>query len=185
MTITNEQRIESGFDLGESLMRAKGVCPPVFIFEGPDGIPVIMPAGWHDPEEREQTICVVRLLGVASDAVCISMVSEAWSLALSKSDNPDILPSQSERRVEVVSVALAVRGKDSIDMTMDQRPIERDAKGAFVGLSESTLSRGQGTSWLQSAVPPFPVPDALRGQARELLKMIGFDWELISKQTEH
>lgn len=123
---------------------------------------------------------VARLVAIAHDAQAVVMIGEVWTVppdATLDLEEADLTPSQSDRRIECVSVALHYRHAGRVHLLSSLRAIERDATGMIIGLGREQIT---GTMELREAggsfadVLPPRSPSALeRAAARKLVERAG------------
>jgi hypothetical protein len=126
----------------ESCLIERGELRQMFVIHSKDENAIILP---HIPhEQKEQMYRLLKLLCLARDAFAITSVSEAWMLR--DPEGPNMLPSESERRQEVLYVAISSRDDETgiISSHASCREIERDADGKITGLATETISSDAG-----------------------------------------
>lgn len=95
---------------------------------------------WADDTEKRMAQLLVRARIRLDNAEAYSFVSEAWMLSVDKSEYPNaaeydgIRPSQSDKRVEVVSAIAVAKSAAGLDKLFHTWKIERDGKGSIVKL---------------------------------------------------
>jgi hypothetical protein len=95
---------------------------------------------WSDDTEKRMAQLLVRARIRLDNAEAYSFVSEAWMLSVDKSEYPNaaeydgIRPSQSDKRVEVVSAIAVAKSEVGLDKLFHTWKIERDGKGSIVKL---------------------------------------------------
>ena len=95
---------------------------------------------WADDTEKRMAQLLVRARIRLDNAEAYSFVSEAWMLSVDKSEYPNaaeydgIRPSQSDKRVEVVSAIAVAKSEAGLDKLFHTWKIERDRKGSIVKL---------------------------------------------------
>lgn len=105
-----------------------------------DGKLDVIATPWSNDEEKRMAQMLVRAKIKLNHAEAYSFVSEAWMLSVDKSEYPNaqaydgIMPSQSERRVEVVCVTAAAKSETGLDKRFATWTIERNASGRIVAL---------------------------------------------------
>jgi hypothetical protein len=133
------------------------------------------------------------VIALATDVYALSNMSEAWALAgeaARASVEHGIAPSQSEQRLEILSVFTFMRANDQqedhpgryeIHHRVSARGIERDwSTGKVTGLTptlpELTAAIRKGGSPggpITGIVPPWPVPVELQRSARRVMADLG------------
>jgi hypothetical protein len=118
-------------DLAAKTLRSRGAVPQMFTLRTHDRriIPMLVAGG-----DRDDTYRMVRLAIIAHDVEVVTSIGEAWTLPPGPS-LPDVLPSQSERRIEIVAVQMMTLE----EMTGSAREIIRDADGRATGLGPERL----------------------------------------------
>ena len=95
---------------------------------------------WANDAEKRIAQMLVRARLKLDNCDAYSFVSEAWMLSVDKSEYPNaaeydgIRPSQSDRRVEVVSAVVVAKSETGLDKLFHTWKIERDGKGSIVKL---------------------------------------------------
>jgi hypothetical protein len=154
-------------DFAEKTLRSRGQVTTMFVIRGYDGqvIPMIIAGG-----EKADAYRMVQLAAVAHDAEAVSCISEAWTLP-PEATMPNVLPSESERRIEVIAVQLV-----TLDEALgSSREILRDGEGRITGLGpelmKPTVIPERDFSGMMSKVVPSRRPDPeAQAEARTLLE---------------
>ena len=121
----------SDCDFAAKHLRLQGFVRMMFVIRGHDGqvIPILVAGG-----EKADAYRMVQLAAVAHDAEAVSCISEAWTLP-PEATTLDVLPSESERRIEVIAVQLV-----TLDEALgSMREILRDAEGGIAGLGPERM----------------------------------------------
>lgn len=153
-------------DFAAKHLKLQGFFRTMFVIRGHDGrvIPIMVAGG-----EKADAYRMVQLAAVAHDAEAVSCISEAWTLPEATMTN--VLPSESERRIEVIVVQLVTLDEALCSM----REILRDAEGRITGLGpermKPTVTPARDFGGMMSKVVPSrrPDPDA-QAEARALLE---------------
>ena len=154
-------------DFAAKHLRLQGFVRMMFVIRGHDGqvIPIMVAGG-----EKADAYRMVQLAAVAHDAEAVSCISEAWTLP-PEATMPNVLPSESERRIEVIAVQLV-----TLDEALgSMREILRDAAGRIAGLGpermKPTMVPAPDFGGMMSKVVPSsrPSPEA-QAEARALLE---------------
>lgn len=143
----------------ERTLLKDGFVSPLFVVQGADGSERIVPGSFASAEEKARAYDLVRLMAIAHDAELVMVRAESW-LVLGQLPE-GISPSQSDRRIEVVSLAMSARVGRRVVHRSSLREIMRDADGKPTGLAEVRLPKGK----LDMAGPMFELlppkrPDA-------------------------
>jgi hypothetical protein len=120
-----------------------------------------------------------RLVAIAHNAQAVAVIGEAWTVSrrLAERGLAEIKPSQSDWRIECVTVTLHYRHAGRVHLLSSIRAIVRDATGTITGLGReqitgSTQPREAGGSFAD--VLPERAPSATeRAAARELVARAG------------
>lgn len=132
-----KQRLVDAFmkdrEFAATAIRSVGTVRITFVIRTHDGeLEIFSPVG----VKRDEAYKMLRLFAVALDAEAVTVMSEAWALFNDQrpGDSPEdhlvVLPRDSERRIEVVTVMLATADEGR----MSVREIKRDATGKITGL---------------------------------------------------
>jgi hypothetical protein len=151
----------------EKQLRLHGRIALMFTIRSHDGqiIPMLIRGG-----EKRDAYRMVQLAAVAHDAEAVTGIGEAWGL-LGQSDLPNVLPSESERREELVSVTMATLD----EVVQSARVILRGSDGRATGLGPERIQRtlipaGEFGGYMSNVIPKRrPTPDE-QTAARELLR---------------
>jgi hypothetical protein len=154
-------------DFAAKHLKLQGFFRTMFVIRGHDGqvIPIMVAGG-----EKADAYRMVQLAAVAHDAEAVSCISEAWTLP-PEATMPNLLPSESERRIEVIAVQLVTLDEALCSM----REILRDAEGRITGLGPERVKptatpAGDFSGTMSKVVPSRrPDPDA-QAEARALLE---------------
>jgi hypothetical protein len=101
----------------------------------------IVATPWTNDGEKRMAQMLVRAKIKLDHADAYSFVSEAWMLAVDKSEYPNpgaydgIMPSQSERRVEVVCATAVAKTDSGLDKRFMTWTIVRNGSGRIVALT--------------------------------------------------
>ena len=125
----------------EKTLIKDGFVAPLFIIVGADGATRLVPASFADEEKKAQFMDLARLTAISVDAEMVVLRAESWVVV--GGDLPDgISPSQSDRRVEVVSVAGSARVGKRIIHRASLREIVRGEDARPTGLKDIALPKG-------------------------------------------
>lgn len=121
-----------------------GQVMPLYVVYARSGQVVPVQANWKDATEKGRVRALVGLLAIALDAAAVAWMGEAWILLAPEA--PDLMPSRSPRRREVVVVAIeGVAEEDGSRVGLMQLDeIVRDAGGKPSGTSEIPMPAGGG-----------------------------------------
>jgi hypothetical protein len=143
----------------EATLRKDGFVSPLFVVRGADGTERVIPASFASAEEKALAYDLVRLMAVACDAELVMCRAESW-LVLGQLPE-GIAPSQSDRRIEVVSLTMSARVGKRVVNRSSLREIMRDVDGKPSGLAEVGLPNGK----LDMAGPMFELLPPVRPDA--------------------
>ena len=105
-----------------------------------DGDVDIIATPWNNDEQKRQAQMLIRAKLIMEKCDAYSFVSEAWMLAVNKSEFPNaedydgIMPSQSERRIEVVVATAVAKSETGLDKRFSTWAIIRNDQGVIVEL---------------------------------------------------
>jgi hypothetical protein len=145
----------------EATLRRDGFVSPLFAVLGADGSERVIPASFASPEDKSRAYDLVRLMAIACDAELVMCRAESWLVLGQLPDG--IAPSQSDRRIEVVSVVMSARVGRRVVQRSSLREIMRDADGKPTGLAEVRLPKGK----LDMAGPMFELLPPNRPDAQQ------------------
>lgn len=145
----------------EKTLLRDGFVSPLFVVRGVDGTECVIPASFASPEDKSRAYDLVRLMAVACDAELVMSRAESW-LVLGQLPE-GIAPSQSERRIEVVSLTMSARVGKRVVNRSSLREIMRDTDGKPTGLTEVGLPKGK----LDMAGPMFELLPPVRPDAAQ------------------
>ena len=154
-------------DFAAKHLKLQGFVRMMFVIRGHDGqvIPIMIAGG-----DKENAYRMVRLAAIAHDAEAVSCISEAWTLP-PEATMPAVLPSESERRIEVIAVQLVTHDEALASM----REILRDAEGRITGLGPERMKQtvtpaGDFGGMMSEVVPPRRPDRGQRAAAQALLE---------------
>lgn len=136
-----EARWRHDVDHAEKTLFKDGHVSPLFCVVGKDGQNHLMPASFGSAEEKARAYDMARLTAIAHDAELVMCRAEAW-LVLGPMDQ-GITPSQSDRRLEVVSVVISARVGRRVVHRSCLREILRGEDGRPTGLRDVALPKGK------------------------------------------
>lgn len=125
----------------EKTLLADGHLAPLFIIIGADGRSTVVPAIFSDQETKAHFFNLARLTAIAEDAEAVLIRTEAWAV-VGDDLAVGLSPSQSDRRIEVVSVAATARYGKKVIHRLSMREILRADDGQPVGLREVSVPEG-------------------------------------------
>lgn len=144
----------------EQTLLKDGLLAPLFIVVGADGRSSLIPAAFPNPATKAFYMNLARMQAVAVDAEAVLMRTESWLVV---GDLPEgVSPGQSDRRIEVVSVAATARYGRKIIHRLSTREIVRDAAGKPVGLKEVRIPGAAGDAMDGAAGPMFDLLPPIR-----------------------
>lgn len=136
---------------------SEGSIVPRFVVHPREGVPFSVRAIWRDDEEKHATLHIVGCLAVASDAVGVSWIGEAW-IVIDPAPS-EMRASQSTRRVECVIVSMEGRNHRADKFNfMQALEIKRDNKSVVIGTEMIDLPTGIGFSGAFSDLVPTVRP---------------------------
>jgi hypothetical protein len=148
-------------------LRTQGSLATMFVIRGHGGevIPMMFADG-----TKEDCYRMVQLAAIAHDAEAVSNISEAWTLPAGPRP-PEVLPADSERRIEVIAVQIVTLEEALCSM----REIIRDAEGKFTGLGpervpQTTIKMADFGGYMSRVIPPERPDQHNRETAETLLK---------------
>ena len=132
MAFQHAERVLLKSDVGASLT-------PVFATFAKDQVDIVA-TPWSNDEQKRIAQMLVRAKLIMEQCEAYSFVSEAWMLAVNKSEYPNaedydgIQPSKSERRVEVVVATAVAKSATGLDKRFSTWAIIRNDQGVIVEL---------------------------------------------------
>ncbi|MBS7792459.1 hypothetical protein KTR66_20875 [Roseococcus sp. SDR] len=143
----------------EKTLIKDGHVSPLFIIVGADGTTRLLPASFVDDETKAKFMDLARLTAISVDAEMVLLRAESWVVLGQLPEG--VSPSQSDRRVEVMSVAGSARVAKRIVHRASLREIVRGADARPTGLKDIALPKGK----VDTAGPMFELlppkrPDA-------------------------
>lgn len=167
-----EARWRHDVDHAEKTLFKDGHVSPLFCVVGEDGQNHLIPASFGSAEEKARAYDLARLTAIAHDAELVMCRAEAW-LVLGPMDQ-GITPSQSDRRLEVVSVVISARVGRRVVHRSSLREIVRSADARPVGLKDVALAKGatdaQGSMF--ELLPPVRPNTAQRALAGAMVQVM-------------
>jgi hypothetical protein len=138
--------VQHNIDFALERLKVEGEVTPMFALHKANGTMVLLECwGFTDQMQKEAVFKFVSLAGTAHEVVAISYMAESWGLdaaiepgltARQQMAHVTVLPSESERRFEAVSVMLVYRDDANERRFIDAAGrIERDADGNVTGLT--------------------------------------------------
>lgn len=166
-----EARWRHDVDHAEATLRRDGFVSPLFAVLGADGGERVIPASFASPEDKSQAYDLVRLMAIACDAELVMCRAESWLVLVGVSPlakapeqlERGVSPSQSDRRIEVVSVAISARVRRRVVHRSSLREIVRDENGKPKGLVEVRIPDGK----LDMKGPMFELLPPVRPDAQQ------------------
>jgi hypothetical protein len=177
-------------DFAEKTLIERGEVLPMFVIHAAGAL-YILNASFESDAAKQRAYSIVQVMAIAHAADAVSMIAEAWvrsvpqrhgeSEAEWRKRGTDVMPSQAEDRIEVVSVVLGYRGKTSDRHTLHSlREIIRGDDGKPTGLKpDDTQERGKPGGIMADLVPRVPPSPGERAEAQALLKLVALDMEMI------
>lgn len=155
----------------EFAMKKFGNVAPMMIAVTPKGPIHFVPDNLTDERAKDNFANTARLITTGYGATAAVMILESWmTLAGPDGKLPDMPPSQSPDRMEVVMLAAESFGEFETEIL----PIVRSDSGKFFGFGEPDarkLDQLQGR--FANLLPPEPVDDEMSLLARTLLQPMG------------
>lgn len=148
----SEAPLERLLDLGEEharrvlLENREPQLAPFYHLIAPDGRrDIIVPCSWSSQAEKQRNVARVKAVARALGAVAALFCHEAWSLKTRGTQLPDIRPSESPDRKEIVQL-VATDGEHTVARSLQ---IVRDRPdGAIIALIADTPALWGGFSGL-------------------------------------
>ncbi len=110
----------------EKTLLQDGHLAPLFIIIGEDGRSTVVPAIFSNQETKAHYFNLARLTAIAEDAEAVLIRTEAW-VVVGEDLAVGLSPSQSDRRIEVVSLAATARYGKKVIHRLSLREILRGA----------------------------------------------------------
>ena len=119
----------------EHMMATAGSVPPTLMAATPEGFLMFVPKSLKDVAEKDKFANAGRLLAVAHKATAVALVLETWATSAKRPGPalPQVPPSQSPDRVEVVVIMAEARGVKAQQFLS----IQRDSRGKFAWFGTS------------------------------------------------
>jgi hypothetical protein len=141
----------------EEVLLRDGVIAPLVTVVGNDEAIRLLPLDLRDDAARARSVDMVRLLAVSSDAVLVVLCAEVWAVADGGAIPEGVAPSESDRRVEALAVAVMGRVDSAVERRLSLREILREASGRPVGLRDLARAGGAAGShggWMLDLLAP-------------------------------
>lgn len=138
----------------EKTILKDGHLSPLFIVIGADGRSSLIPATFADDAEKAHFMNLARLHAVAVDAEAVLLRTESW-LVVGDDRPAGVSPGQSDRRVEVVSVAASARYGKRIVHRLSAREIVRGPDGRPTALREVAVPGRRAGAGMEGAGGPM------------------------------
>jgi len=125
----------------ERTLLRDGHVSPLFIIVGADGGTSLVPGNFSDGRAKAASMDLARLQAVAADAEAVLLRTESW-MVLGEPLAAGVAPSESDRRLEVVSLAATARVGKQVVKRLSAREIIRGPEGRPTGLRDLRLPEG-------------------------------------------
>jgi hypothetical protein len=122
----------------DAALRATGSVRPTMLALTPRGVLAHDPDQLANEDDKDRFATECRLLLVATGATASVMVLESWMVGCVGGGIPDTPPSESPRRIEVVTIS----GEARTERRFLMLPIRRTTLGLYAGLGEDTAPPG-------------------------------------------
>ena len=156
----------------EHMMATTGSVPPTLMAETPEGFMMFVPKSLEDGAEKDKFANAGRLLAVGYKATAVAMVLESWATFAKRPGQalPQVPPSQSPDREEVVVIIAEARGAKAQQFLF----IQRDSRGKFSGFGTSLVPQFEKMEGrFAQMMPPKEPSDKDAQMAKMLLTAMG------------
>lgn len=184
-----EWRVWLAHDMDHAVkyLLAAGGISPLFVLHTSDGEMILFKASWQDPQSKDATLMMIRLVAVVYDAVAISLSLEGWWRSVVRQPGESSLehhtrayavaPSEAEDRIEVVIVTLTYRDDAGERHPLgDAVEIVRDSDGKPTGV-KPVFPTDEGKPGIEGTLvdllPERAAPPHIREAGRRFLADLG------------
>jgi hypothetical protein len=160
-------------DGGWRRLQAQGEIDPTFLIESQHGAYLLFAMPIWQPDMREQSYDIVRLMALSHNAVAVGMFCESWGISATPGA-PYVSPSLSDQRREYAMAQMFMRVDDRCSGLFSQREILRAADGSISGFGaeQCDFKEEHVRSMLARTLPLDPVPRHERREAVRQLRKI-------------
>ena len=168
------EELQYHVEFATNVLMHEGHFIPMVLIDGEGGrMPVMM--NFSNYEEKDSNYALIKLLALAYDATQLVMMTESWLTILDHD-------GKVERKTEALTVNIVRRDAQ----VQANREIVRDADGNIIRLDDDREPTAVTVeNRLASLLPKEPVDDYQKNGARDVLKMLNIEPQLMTKPTVH